>query len=139
MHQGSISPQTAQAKNNKELSKAVAEIAIKKAVEGEAFLKGLAQKSKSQALDTCATSYSSVVRDFKNCWDFADGDSNTISYDCVIAADQPTLCDSVMAGTVNPAVTALNRQTLFLCGLIYEAIFKLPNYLTEGGKQLMFC
>ncbi|XP_039687161.1 uncharacterized protein [Medicago truncatula] len=122
------SPQTAQAKNWTELSKAVAEIAIKKVVEGEAFLKGLAQKSKSQVLDTCADSYSSLVVTFKFCWDFADGDPHTVSYDCVTAGDLLARCD----GKVNPDVTAFNRQTKFLYGLLYETITQLPNYLTKN-------
>ncbi|AES62323.1 putative pectinesterase inhibitor domain-containing protein [Medicago truncatula] len=125
------SPQITQAKNYKQLSKAITEIAMKKAVEGQAFLKGLAQKSKSEGLNICADScYSSVVRDFKSCLDFIDGDPDTLSYDCKVAVDEPTRCDSAMAANhiVNPAVTALNRQILFLCELIFKTIDKLPNH-----------
>ncbi|RHN67430.1 putative pectinesterase inhibitor domain-containing protein [Medicago truncatula] len=115
------SPQTAQAKNWTELSKAVAEIAIKKAVEGEAFFK---------KLDTyCADAYSSLVVTFKFCWDFADGNPSIVSYDCVTAGDLLRGCDV----NVNPDVTAFNRQTKFLYGLLYETITQLPNYLT--GNQ----
>jgi len=121
------SPQTAQAKNYQQLSKAVDKIAIKKAVKAEAFIKGLAQKSKSEALDTCASSYERLVQDFKSCLLFAEGDPETISYNCQLAIENINLCDRKMAG-VNPAVTALNRQMSFFCELIAIIMHHLPNY-----------
>jgi len=120
------SPQIAQAKDNKQLSIAVVEIAIKKSVEGQAFLKGLAQKNPK--LETCAGfAYDGVVGSFKSCLGEITEDPQTASYDCKVAVDGPTQCDRVMADEhiVNPAITALNKQIAFLSELASKAVDKL--------------
>ncbi|AES62322.1 uncharacterized protein [Medicago truncatula] len=120
------SPQITQAKNYKQLSKAVIEMALKKAVEGQAFLKGLAQKNPK--LETCAGfAYDGVVGSFKSCLGEITEDPQTASYDCGVVGDGPTQCDRIMADAhiVNPAITALNKQILFLSSLASRAVDKL--------------
>jgi len=120
------SPQIAEAKNNIQLSKAVLEMAIKKAVEGQAFLKGLAQKNPK--LETCAGfAYDGVIGSFRSCLGEITEDPQTASYDCGVVADGPVQCDRIMADQhiVNPAVTALNKQILFLGSLASRAVDNL--------------
>lgn len=131
------SPQILQCKNYEQFSKAVVEIAHKKAAEGQAFLKGIAQKANSPALTLCAGSaYDSTVRDFKGCLAEITVDHISASYDCAVAVDGLAQCERALAKEhiVNPAITALNSQIGFLCQLASRALVK-PEFWIINPKM----
>jgi len=120
------SPQIAKAKNYKQLSKAMVEIALKKAMEEQALLKGLAQKNPK--LETCAGfAYDGTVESFRSSLSKINEDPQSASYYCEVAGEGPKQCNALMAKyhIVNPAITALNQEILFLSELASQEVEKL--------------
>ncbi|KAK7391239.1 hypothetical protein VNO78_19651 [Psophocarpus tetragonolobus] len=110
-------PATKQAKNLLEFSKAVLELALKKGIQGQNFLKGLAQKNNDPAIRECANSdYDGVVRSFKSALAELKVDPETSSYDAKVASDGSNNCAKAItnAHIVNPAISSLNYQISLL-------------------------
>ncbi|MED6170219.1 hypothetical protein PIB30_028848 [Stylosanthes scabra] len=107
-------PKMQAAKSFVQLSKLVLKVAVKKATEGQKFLKELAAKSKNcPAIQECAGSnYGGVVRSFKSSLLSIKEDADSANYDAKAAADDVNLCESNLADAkiVNPAITHLNNE-----------------------------
>lgn len=116
------SPLAAQAKNYRQLSKVVLEMAYNKAAAGQAFLKKLAATTKIPALTRCANfDYDGVVMSFKSSLGELKEDPQTANYDAKVASDGTAQCDRGMVAehVVNPQVTALNSQINFYSELAF--------------------
>ncbi|MED6116279.1 hypothetical protein PIB30_098717, partial [Stylosanthes scabra] len=106
-------PKIQSAKNPVQLSQFVLELAIHMAKEGQKFLKNLAKKSNSPALQQCAGfDYDGVVGSFKSALGEIKEDPMTANYDAKVAGDGPDTCDRGLAAEkiVNPAITKLNDE-----------------------------
>ncbi|KAK7391240.1 hypothetical protein VNO78_19652 [Psophocarpus tetragonolobus] len=123
-------PKIAEAKDFNELSTAVLELAVSKGVDGQNFLKGLAQLNSSPALEQCAHfHYDGVVASFKSALGELKDDPQTASYDAKVAGDGPDGCDRALAAANinNPAITALNHEISLLSQVAFEAVSKLSG------------
>ncbi|XP_004496447.1 uncharacterized protein [Cicer arietinum] len=118
------------AKSFSQLSKEVLEFAYNQAVEGQNFLKGLAQANNCPALTQCAHfDYDGAVMSFKSALAELTEDPQTANYDAKVAGDGPSQCDRGLASAqiVNPEVTALNRQILLLSEFAFLATSQLSS------------
>ncbi|RYQ93063.1 hypothetical protein Ahy_B09g099324 [Arachis hypogaea] len=123
-------PKMLSAKNIVQLSQAILELGISKGKEGQKFLKELAKKSKSPALEQCAGfDYDGVVGSFKSALGEIKEDPMTANYDAKVASDGPDTCDRGLESEkiVNPAITELNKEIRLLSGIAFAATNFIPN------------
>ncbi|KAJ1424980.1 Pla a 1-like [Sesbania bispinosa] len=121
-------PKFMHAKNIRQLTAAFLEMAINKGIEGQNFLKGLAQTTNSPAITQCANfDYDGVVGSFRSALGELKEDPLTASYDAKVAGDGPETCDRGLASEhiVNPQIIALNKQILLLSKIAFLLTDKL--------------
>ncbi|KAK7343748.1 hypothetical protein VNO77_12757 [Canavalia gladiata] len=122
-------PKILNAENYLELSQAILELALKKGIEGQNFLKELVQINDVPAIKECANlHYDGVIGSFRSALKELKEDPDTANSDAKVAGDGPDACDRALASAhiVNPDIAALNRQIKLLSNTAFQAINKLP-------------
>ncbi|KAK7277403.1 hypothetical protein RIF29_18555 [Crotalaria pallida] len=119
------------AKDYVELSRYVLQIAVKRSIEGQNYLKGVMKTNpSSKAIKECATThYDGVVGSFKSALGELKVDPMTANYDAKVGGDGPTTCNRALAEEKinNPSIAALNSDILLLSKLAYLATDKIPR------------
>ncbi|KAK7343749.1 hypothetical protein VNO77_12760 [Canavalia gladiata] len=122
-------PKILKAESYLELSQAILELALKKGIEGQNFLKELVQTNDVPVIKECANlHYDGVIGSFRSALKELKEDPDTANSDAKVAGDGPDACDRALASAhiVNPDIAALNRQIKLLSNTAFQAINKLP-------------
>ncbi|KAE9592521.1 hypothetical protein Lal_00028501 [Lupinus albus] len=129
LHILNVHPKLGSAKNYNELSKNILQLALKKSIEAQNFLKEVIKTNPSAALRECATiDYDGVVASFRSSLSELKEDTETANYDAKVGGDGPTTCDRALAAEKinNPAIAALNKDILLLSNIAFLATDMLP-------------
>ncbi|KAK7270974.1 hypothetical protein RJT34_26528 [Clitoria ternatea] len=117
-------PKLASANDDLKLSKLVLEIGVKRAIEGQKYLKEIMKSDPSPAIRQCATTlYDGVVGSFRSSLGELKLDALTANYDAKVAGDGPTTCDTALAAERinNPSIAALNKEILLISKIAFLA------------------
>ncbi|KAJ1438425.1 Pectinesterase inhibitor domain [Sesbania bispinosa] len=122
-------PRIASARTYDDLSKFILEFGLKRATEGQNYLKEVMKTNPTPAITQCATvHYDGVVGSFKSSLGELEEDVLTANYDAKVAGDGPTTCNSLLADEKinNPTISALNSDILLISKIAFLATNKLP-------------
>ncbi|OIW06387.1 hypothetical protein TanjilG_13575 [Lupinus angustifolius] len=128
LHILNVHPKLGSARNYDELSKNILQLALKKSIDAQNFLKEVIKTNPSAAIRECATiDYDGVVASFRSSLKELKEDSETANYDAKVGGDGPTTCDRALAAEKinNPAIAALNKDILLLSNIAFLATEKL--------------
>ena len=118
-------PQTLMAKTNCELAKFTIELAMKRALETQIFLKELMKKDNSPYLQSCAfDNYGSVIQDYEMVLSGLTRDVLLLTCDLLNTSDGVEECENQLhsQGIYNPDISSRNKETKLFIDIVYEAV-----------------